>query len=89
MVQDAGIPESQAMLFSGYETRAMLERYNVVSLKNVEDAGAKLDAWSKKQPAAGAVRKEAHLQRWAFFSKSFVYSLVRMRGLEPPLPCEN
>jgi hypothetical protein len=51
MVQDAGIPESQAMLISGHETRAMLERYNMVSLKNVQDAGAKLDAWSKTQPA--------------------------------------
>lgn len=35
------------MLISGHETRSMLERYNIVSLKNVQDAGAKLDAWSK------------------------------------------
>jgi len=48
MVQEAGIPESQAMLISGHKTRAMLERYNIVSLKNVQDAGAKLDAWSKQ-----------------------------------------
>jgi integrase len=47
MVQEAGLPESQAMLISGHETRTMLERYNIVSLKNVQDAGAKLDAWSK------------------------------------------
>ena len=47
MIQDAGIPEAQAMLISGHETRSMLERYNIVSLKNVQDAGAKLDAWSK------------------------------------------
>jgi hypothetical protein len=44
MVQEAGIPESQAMLISGHETRSMLERYNIVSIKNVQDAGAKLDA---------------------------------------------
>jgi hypothetical protein len=43
MVQE----ESQAMLISGHKTRAMLERYNIVSLKNVQDAGAKLDACSK------------------------------------------
>jgi hypothetical protein len=49
MVQDAGIPESQAMLISGHETRSMLERYNIVSLKNLQDAGAKLDAWSRQQ----------------------------------------
>jgi hypothetical protein len=49
MVQEAGIPEAQAMLISGYETRTMLERYNIVSLKNVQDAGAKLDAWSRNR----------------------------------------
>lgn len=47
MVQEAGIPEAQAMLISGHKTRAMLERYNIVSLKNIQDAGAKLDAWSR------------------------------------------
>jgi integrase len=49
MVQEAGIPESQAMLISGHLTRSMLERYNIVSLKNVQDAGAKLDTWSKSR----------------------------------------
>jgi len=52
MVQEAGITESQAMLISGHKTRAMLERYNIVSLKNVQDAGAKLDAWSKRRAAS-------------------------------------
>jgi integrase len=51
MVQEAEIPESQAMLISGHKTRAMLERYNIVSLKNVQDAGAKLDAWSRTRKA--------------------------------------
>ena len=37
------------MLISGHETRSMLERYNIVSLKNLQDAGAKLDAWSRQQ----------------------------------------
>src|ERR1035441_4121413 len=27
----------------------MLERYNIVSLKNLQDAGAKLGAWSRQQ----------------------------------------
>jgi integrase len=51
MVQEAGIPEAQAMLISGHETRSMLERYNIVSLKNVQDAGAKLEAWLKEKQA--------------------------------------
>jgi len=49
MVQEAGIPESQAMLISGHKTRAMLDGHDIVSLKNVQDAGAKLDAWSDQQ----------------------------------------
>jgi hypothetical protein len=49
MVQEAGLPESQAMLISGHKTRAMLERYNVISLKNIQTAGAKLDACSRSK----------------------------------------
>jgi integrase len=45
MIQEARIPEAQAMLISGHKTRAMLERYNIVSLKNIQDAGAKLKTW--------------------------------------------
>ena len=56
MVQEAGIPESQAMLISGHETRSMLERYNIVSLKNVQDAGAKLHAWSKSRKPSKATK---------------------------------
>jgi len=37
------------MLISGHKTRAMLDGHDIVSLKNVQDAGAKLDAWSDQQ----------------------------------------
>jgi hypothetical protein len=47
MVREAGIPEARAMLISGHKNRAMLQRYIIVSLKNIQDAGARLDAWSK------------------------------------------
>lgn len=47
-------PGSAVMLISGHETRSMLERYNIVSLKNIHDAGAKLDAWQKKRKKAEA-----------------------------------
>jgi integrase len=45
MVQECGIPEAQAMKISGHRSHAMLQRYNIVSLKNVMDAGSKMDAW--------------------------------------------
>jgi hypothetical protein len=37
----------------------MLERYNIVSLKNLQDAGAKLDAWSRQQKNAVPVPPKA------------------------------
>jgi integrase len=69
MIQDAGIPEAQAMLISGHETRSMLERYNIVSLKNLQDAGAKLDAWQKSRPKR-AVRKVVQIRGKSPGSKS-------------------
>jgi len=52
------------MLISGHETRSMLERYNIVSLKNVQDAGAKLDAWQKarsKRSKSKTAKKAANV----------------------------
>ena len=37
---------------NGCGTRTRPGRYYIVSLKNVEDAGAKLDAWSKAKQTA-------------------------------------
>jgi integrase len=51
MIQEAGLPESQAMLISGHKTRAMLERYNIVSLKGIQESGKKLDVWMKEATA--------------------------------------
>jgi len=51
MIQEAGLPESQAMLISGHKTRSMLERYNIVSLKGIQESGKKLDAWMKDATA--------------------------------------
>lgn len=45
MIQEAGLTEAHAMLISGHKTRAMLERYNIVSLKGIQESGKKLDAW--------------------------------------------
>ena len=38
------------MLISGHVTRSTLEQYNIVSLKNLKDAAAKLNTWKAKQP---------------------------------------
>jgi hypothetical protein len=32
----------------------LLERYNIVSLKNIQDAGAKLDAWCRQRRSKSA-----------------------------------
>jgi hypothetical protein len=58
MVQECAIPESQAMLISGHKTRAMLERYNIISLRNIQDAGAELDTWSKEHSIPAPVEAE-------------------------------
>jgi hypothetical protein len=44
---EAGIPEKVAMEITGHETRAVFDRYHIVSPKNLADAGRKLDAYHK------------------------------------------
>src|SRR6202040_1733421 len=40
-----GVPGRVAMEITGHKTRSVFERYNIVSGKDVEDAGRKLEAF--------------------------------------------
>ena len=66
MIQEAKIPESQVMLISGHLTRATLERYNIVLLQNVQNAGASLNAFHNargpRKTAPPAVPQAAPVQ---------------------------
>jgi hypothetical protein len=45
----AGVPERVAMAISGHKTRAVFERYNIVSEKDVVDAGRKLELFHSRK----------------------------------------
>jgi hypothetical protein len=42
----AGVPERVAMLLSGHKTRAVFERYNIVSPGDLRDAARRLDQFA-------------------------------------------
>jgi hypothetical protein len=42
----AGIPERVAMLLTGHKTRAVFERYNIVSSGDLREAARRLDQFT-------------------------------------------
>ena len=57
MVQYCGLSEAPAIKISGHKTRAVFDRYNIVSLTDIQDAGQKLDAWMKAASAKAATEE--------------------------------
>jgi integrase len=43
----AGVPERVAMLLTGHKTRAVFERYNIVSPGDLRDAARRLDQFAR------------------------------------------
>lgn len=56
MTQKCGISESRAMKITGHKTNAMLIRYNIVALGDVQKVGEKMDDWMAKARAEAILK---------------------------------
>ena len=59
----AGVPERVAMAISGHKTRAVFERYNIVSGRDLRDAGRKLEKYLAEQNGANSGQMSQNEER--------------------------
>lgn len=75
MVQKCGISEGRAMKITGHKTNAMLIRYNIVALGDVQEAGEEMDKWMEKARKEAAARPKLILPPQAPSKKQRVREL--------------
>ena len=73
----AGVPEATVMRIGGWKTRAVFDRYNIVSTRDLHDDAAKLERHHDELAAAAKPGSQSKMQ-------SNPHGRVNYRGLQYP-----